>query len=100
MDALKVYTLFENIVDEDIIFFNMDLNLCKPVDLLITCIPAPPSCIRPTVAVSHGMKNEDDLTMKLAEIIERNKLIRQGIEDGLEPYKLMEEWYLLQCTVA
>jgi DNA-directed RNA polymerase beta' subunit len=33
----------------------------------------PPSCIRPTVAMSHGLKNEDDLTAKISEIIERNR---------------------------
>jgi len=73
MDAQKVYNLFENILDEDIIFFNMDSELCKPIDMMITSVPAPPSCIRPTVAVSHGLKNEDDLTMKIAEIIVRNQ---------------------------
>lgn len=51
----------------------MDAEFCKPIDLLITCIPVPPSCIRPTVAMSHGLKNEDDLTAKISEIIERNK---------------------------
>ena len=95
MDAQIVYNLFENILDEDIIFFNMDSEMCKPIDMMITAVPTPPSCIRPTVAVSHGLKNEDDLTMKIAEIIVRNQQIRQGIADGLEPSKLMEDWYLL-----
>lgn len=76
MDALKVFQLFEKIMDEDIAFFNMDPELCKPSDMMMTCVPAPPSCIRPTVAVSHGLKNEDDLTIKLAEIVERNKIVR------------------------
>ena len=100
LDALTVYKLFQMIIDEDIIFFNMDPDLCKPIDMLITTIPVPPSCIRPTVAVSHGLKNEDDLTVKIAEIVERNKIIKQGIADGLEPHKIMEEWFYLQCTVA
>jgi DNA-directed RNA polymerase beta' subunit len=69
MDALKALKLFKLIVEEDLVFFNMDGDLCKPEDMIITCIPTPPSCIRPTVAVNHGMKNEDDLTIKLAEIV-------------------------------
>jgi len=72
MDARHVYDLLSNIVDEDIVFFNMDSDLCKPVDMMITCIPAPPACIRPTVAVANGKKNQDDLTIKLSEIIQRN----------------------------
>jgi len=69
MDALKVHSIFCKILEEDIMFFNIDSTLCKPSDMIVTCIPAPPSCIRPTVAVSHGLKNEDDLTVKLAEIV-------------------------------
>ena len=57
---------------EDIVFFNMDSEMTKPCDLILTCIPAPPSCIRPTVLVTHGLKNEDDLTIKIAEIVQRN----------------------------
>ena len=79
IDAQKASILFEKILEEDIVLLNMDSTLCKPADLIIKFMPAPPSCIRPTVAVSHGLKNEDDLTMKLAEIVERNKMIEQGI---------------------
>jgi len=38
-------------------------------------MPAPPVCIRPSVAVTATIKNEDDLTVKLAEIIATNKEI-------------------------
>jgi DNA-directed RNA polymerase III subunit RPC1 len=57
----------------------MDPDLCKPADMMITHIPAPPACIRPTVPVSHGLKNEDDLTMSLSAIIARNEIVREGI---------------------
>lgn len=100
MDAQKVYRLFERISEEDIILFNIDEQLCRPLDMILTSLAVPPSCIRPTVPVSHGMKNEDDLTIKIAEIVQRNQIIQKGIEDGMEPHKLIEEWYLLQCTVA
>ena len=70
------------------------------MDLMITQIPAPPVCIRPSVAVSHNVTNEDDLTVKLAEIIQLNNLIKISIEEGLAPSKLIEDWTLLQYTVA
>jgi len=50
-DALKVMDLFERIKDEDVPLFDMDPEYCRPVDLLITHIPVPPSCIRPSVPV-------------------------------------------------
>lgn len=75
-------------------------SLCKPVDLLISHLPAPPVCIRPSVAVTATIKNEDDLTVKLAEISYYNKEIEQVICKGLGAAKLIENWNLLQWTVA
>lgn len=69
LDAGTVYQLLKNIPDEDIIFMNMKKELCRPVDFMITSIPVPPSCIRPSVAMQFGLKNEDDLTCKISEII-------------------------------
>lgn len=79
LDPKKVYSLFSRIRDEDIMLFDMDPSLCRPLDLLITQLPAPPVPIRPSVAVSMNVTNEDDLTVKMAEIIEINKLIKVSI---------------------
>jgi len=38
-------------------------------------LPAPPVCIRPSVSVTQTVKNEDDLTVKIAEIVYYNKEI-------------------------
>ena len=74
--------------------------LCKPEHLLITHLPAPPVCIRPSVAVTATIRNEDDLTVKLAEIAYFNKEIEQTICRGLGTAKLIENWNLLQWTSA
>jgi DNA-directed RNA polymerase III subunit RPC1 len=95
LDPQKVYIVFSRIRDEDVILFDMDLNLCKPTDVLITHIPVPPVPIRPSVAVSASTTNEDDLTVKIAEIIQLNKLIKISIEEGVAPNKLIENWLLL-----
>jgi DNA-directed RNA polymerase III subunit RPC1 len=68
---------------------------CKPADLLITHVPAPPVCIRPGVAVTATIKNEDDLTIKLAELVHYNKEIEQVICKGLGTMKLIENWNML-----
>jgi DNA-directed RNA polymerase III subunit RPC1 len=51
-DPLKVLDLFDKIRDEDVALFDMDQQYCRPSDLIITHIPVPPSCIRPSVAVT------------------------------------------------
>ena len=100
LDPLKVHTIFSKIREEDISLFHMDSNLCRPVDLLIWQLPAPPLCIRPSVAVSQTVKNEDDLTVKLSEIAFFNKEVQNAISRGYATSKLIENWNMLQWTTA
>ena len=96
-----IYTLFSHISPEDIIFFGMDKENSSPLDLLINYIPVPPLPIRPTVTMSLEGTNEDDLTIKLREMIHVNKCIKSYIEDGNgNTYKLMDDLNLLQSTHA
>ena len=44
--------------------------------------------------------NEDDITMKLMQIIEVNNVLRQGLEKGLAIMNFMEQWDFLQCQCA
>lgn len=37
----------------------------RPEHLLLTHVPVPPVCIRPSVEMDTGGSNEDDLTIKL-----------------------------------
>jgi DNA-directed RNA polymerase III subunit RPC1 len=81
-DALKVLDMFERIRDEDVALFDMDQTICRPSDLIITHIPVPPSCIRPSVAVSQDTSNEDDLTIKLVEILQLNANLKKSLQEG------------------
>ena len=69
------------------------------MDLLITHIPAPPVCIRPSVA-TDGEKSEDDLTIKLAEMAKLNEEIKRLVAKGMGTDKLLQAWLMLQWTVA
>lgn len=48
--------------------------------------------IRPSVAVSATETNEDDLTIKLNEIITINELVKKSINEGFAFKKLLEDW--------
>lgn len=52
------------------------------------CIPAPPVCIRPSIS-QDGASTEDDLTVKLTEIIWTNSLIKSALEKGTPIQNLM-----------
>lgn len=71
---------------------------CKhPVDLLTTRVPVPPVCIRPSVISElKAGTNEDDLTMKLTEIMLINDIIKKHKRDGAPMKTMSETWDHLQ----
>ena len=73
----------------------------RPEHLILTHLPVPPVCIRPSVEMDGvAGSNEDDVTMKLMQIIEVNNVLRQGLEKGLAITNLMENWDFLQIQCA
>ena len=96
-----IYSLFSHISPEDIIFLGMDGENSSPIDLLINYVLVPPLPIRPTVTMSLEGTNEDDLTIKIREMIHVNRALKSYIEEGNgNTYKLMDDLNLLQSTHA
>jgi DNA-directed RNA polymerase III subunit RPC1 len=60
----------------------------RPTEYIWQYISVPPVCIRPSVA-QDGASNEDDLTVKLTEIVFTNALIRQGLAKGATTSQFM-----------
>ena len=56
----------------------------RPEEYIWQYISVPPVCIRPSVA-QDGASNEDDLTIKLSEIVLTSALIKQGLLKGTPP---------------
>ena len=97
-----VYNLFSHISPEDYVFFGMDGENSSPLNLLLQYVIVPPLSIRPTVNMSgDGIINEDDLTMKIKDMIAVNRFIKSYIEEGNgNSFKVMEDLNLLQTTHA
>jgi len=100
INPLTTYQLFSKIHDEDVYLLGLDPKKFKPKDFLVTHVLVPPVSIRPMVQVGPGITNEDDLTIKISEIININELILKEIESGVELPKIYEHWYLLQAAHA
>ncbi|GIL99158.1 hypothetical protein Vretimale_4372 [Volvox reticuliferus] len=96
LQPLRVRALFENIPDDDLDLLDIQ---GRPEDLVITHVAVPPVAIRPSVEMD-GASNEDDITMKLMQIIDVNNVLRQGLEKGLPINNLMENWDFLQVQCA
>ncbi|KAJ9527506.1 hypothetical protein QJQ45_025764, partial [Haematococcus lacustris] len=97
LNPLRVQALFEAVPDEDVAV--LDITGLRPEHLVISHMAVPPVCIRPSVEMD-GASNEDDITMKIMQIIEVNNVLRSGLEKGLPITNLMENWDFLQVQCA
>ncbi|KIK07595.1 hypothetical protein K443DRAFT_86774 [Laccaria amethystina LaAM-08-1] len=99
LNALKVFDLFRRISDEDCELLGLHPDWGRPEQFIWQYLSVPPVCIRPSVA-QDGASNEDDLTVKLTEIVFTNALIKQGLAKGSPTPQFMEQWEFLQLSVA
>ncbi|KAJ1872373.1 DNA-directed RNA polymerase III subunit C1 (rpo31) [Coemansia sp. RSA 990] len=99
MTPLRVYNLFKNISDEDCELMGLNPKSGRPEMFLWTCVPVPPVCIRPSVA-QDGASNEDDLTVKLSEIVFTNHILSKGLAQGSSAANVMEQWDYLGLAIA
>ena len=99
MNPLKVLALFRMISPLDCELLGMNPDDGRPEMFLWQYVPAPPVCIRPSVSQDGGV-TEDDLTVKLTEIIWTSSLIQAALDKGTPISSLMEQWEYLQLSIA
>ncbi|KAF9919505.1 hypothetical protein FBU30_010929 [Linnemannia zychae] len=99
LNPLKVLNLFKAISDEDCELLGMNPDIGRPEMYLWQNIAVPPVCIRPSVQ-QDGASNEDDITVKLTEVIFTNAHMQAGLNEGIAIHNLMEQWDFLQLSVA
>jgi DNA-directed RNA polymerase III subunit RPC1 len=102
LNPLRVLDLFKRISDEDCELLGLRPEYGRPEEYIWQYICVPPVCIRPSVA-QEGATNEDDLTVKLTEIIFTNALLKMGLSrggKGTTTSMLVEQWDFLQLSVA
>ena len=102
LNPLRVLDLFKRISDEDCELLGLKPEYGRPEEYIWQYICVPPVCIRPSVA-QDGATNEDDLTVKLTEIVFTNNIIKSGLSKGSKgttTAQLVEQWDFLQLSVA
>jgi len=101
LNPLLTHSLFLAIPDADCLLLNLDVDKKnRPEDMIIYQFIVPPACIRPSVAMGTSGSNEDDLTVKVADIIFINNAIRNAFEKGAQPSVIIENWDFLQQQVS
>ena len=97
LDALDIFT---KTPDEDLPLLWLNAEMSRPERLVLTHLPVPPVCIRPSVKMDGGASNEDDLTCKLASIIDTSNAIREHMAKGQAYESLLTTWDSLNLEVA
>jgi DNA-directed RNA polymerase III subunit RPC1 len=105
LHPLRARQLFVRISDEDCELLDMHPDYGRPEQLIWTCLPVPPACIRPSVGIDASNSNEDDLTMWMMKIIECSKQLQQSLDKGTWKFDhIMHIWmhhpYSLQVLCA
>ncbi|KAG8933996.1 hypothetical protein FRC01_005893 [Tulasnella sp. 417] len=99
LNPLKVLDLFRRISAEDCELLGCHPKFGRPEEMVWQYISVPPACIRPSVA-QDGATNEDDITVKLAEIAFNNSILRMHLNKGAGTQQIVEQWNALSECVA
>jgi DNA-directed RNA polymerase III subunit RPC1 len=100
LSPLTALELFRKITDADCELLNLNIKTGRPEHMIVTSLSVPPVCLRPSVPMGASGTNEDDLTIKLGDIIHINNYIRDAITRGSLTSVIMENWEFLQTQVA
>lgn len=103
MTPEMVLNILKAISDDDLHDMGLNTDYSRPEWMVITVLPVPPPPVRPSISMDgtgQGLRNEDDLTYKLGDIIRANGNVRQAIQEGA-PAHISEDFeQLLQYHVA
>ena len=101
LNPLEVLDLFKRIPDEDIPLLMMNPDAGRPEDMIQTRVSVPPLSIRPSVISDlKSGTNEDDITMKMTEILFLNNIIIKHRASGANAKHMQDCWELLQLQCA
>ncbi|KAI1259931.1 DNA-directed RNA polymerase II subunit RPB1 [Xylariaceae sp. FL1019] len=99
----QALNILKNISDEDLRDMGLNKDYARPEWMIITVVAVPPPPVRPSISMDgtgQGLRNEDDLTYKLGDIIRANINVRQAIQEGSANHIAQEFEQLLQYHVA
>ncbi|KAH0530475.1 hypothetical protein TsFJ059_005088 [Trichoderma semiorbis] len=97
------HSILRRISESDLRNMGLNSDYARPEWMIITVLPVPPPPVRPSISMDGtgtGMRNEDDLTYKLGDIIRANGNVKQAIREGSPQHIARDFEELLQYHVA
>ena len=103
LDATLVHEILSAIPDEDLWQLGLNPTTSHPKNMVLSVLLVPPPSVRPSVMVSEGSRarGQDDLTMRLVEIIKRATALRNALRGAKEDHPQVQDlWDKLAQDVA
>jgi DNA-directed RNA polymerase II subunit RPB1 len=97
------HSILRRISEQDLRNMGLNTDYARPEWMVLTVLPVPPPPVRPSISMDGtgtGMRNEDDLTYKLGDIIRANGNVKQAIREGSPAHIARDFEELLQYHVA
>ena len=100
--AKIAFDILSNISNENLEFLGLDPSHSHPKNMILQSILIPPPIIRPSVMVSEGSRarGQDDLTMRIVEIIKQNEILKRALENEIADDKIRDIYDKLNTDVA
>mmetsp|Transcript_37573 Transcript_37573/g.94225 ORF Transcript_37573/g.94225 Transcript_37573/m.94225 type:complete len:753 (+) Transcript_37573:120-2378(+) len=96
LDPLCIFRIFQKISRKDWELLDFDSIETHPTHLILYYLPVPPLGVRPSVFIGETLTNEDDLTMKLAEIQFLNIQLKSLFQTSISFLNIKDTWSILQ----
>jgi len=101
VSAEKAHSVLRNITDEDAVRIGFNPRYARPDWMLLTVLPIPPPHVRPSIHMdSSEGRSEDDLTIKLQDIVRANRNLRELDKNGAPNHIQLQTARLLQYHLA
>ena len=99
LDPITIQTLFSRIPPEDCELLDINPKHGAPQNMIFQYMPVPPISIRPSVQMGIGQgTNEDDLTVKISQMLIVSDIMEAAVEKGQTIATLMDNWERLQLV--
>ena len=97
----RAHKILKNISDENAIRLGFNPQYARPDWMLITVVPIPPPHVRPSIKMdSTDARGEDDLTIKLQDIVRANRALLDSEKNGTPNHIQLQQARLLQYHLS
>ncbi|MHA1820988.1 MAG: DNA-directed RNA polymerase subunit A' [Promethearchaeota archaeon] len=100
LNPIEIRERLAKMTDSDCRLLEINPEATRPEWMILTVLPIPPVCVRPSITLDSGIRSEDDLTHKLVDVIRINQRLKENIEAGAPQLIVEDLWELLQYHIT